>query len=90
MEIENILNEIFDLSIKSTGTDYLDEIITLLNNLMTMIELIKDDNLKQWVSEYTGYWTNIDNLKSDIEAFRGETSELLVGVGNQNSLDLEM
>ena len=90
MEIENILNEIFDLSIKSTGLDYLDEIITLLNNLMTMIEMLKDDNLKQWVSEYTSFWANNDNLKNDIEAFRGETSELLVGVGNQNSMDLEI
>ena len=89
MELENILNKIFEISISSDGSNSFKDIIDGLNELKMFVESVSDVNLRQWIVEYSKFWANPGNLTNDIDGFRDETSELLVGLNNQNSLDLE-
>lgn len=90
MEIEDILTELFDKSIVLKDGDNHDGIYGLLSGLNGCIVLIQDDDFKQWVSEYTSYWLNPGNLSGNIEAFREETSELLIGYRDITSGDFEL
>ena len=89
MELENILNKIFEVSISIDGSDDFKEIIDYLNELVMFAENVSDESLRQWILEYSNFWANPVNLSNDIDSFRDETSELLVGLNNQNSIDLE-
>ena len=90
MEIEDILTELFDKSILLKDGDNHDGINDLLSGLSGCIVVIQDADFKQWVSEYTSYWLNPGNLSGNIEAFREETSELLIGYRDITSGDFEL
>ncbi len=90
MEIENLLNDIFDKSITIKNTDNCDGIIELLFNLNSCTTLVQDEDLRQWVTDYTVYWMNPSNLTNNIEAFREETSELLIGFRDASAMDFDI
>lgn len=90
MDIEKLLNDLFDLSIVSGGNDNLNQIVSLLNELSSLIDTLKDENFRQWVTDYTNYWKEPHNLVNDIESFRTETSELMVGYRDRALLDFEL
>jgi len=90
MEIEDILNELFDKSILIKDGENHNGIYKLLSGLSSCVEQIQDADFKQWVTEYTGYWMNPENLSNNTEAFREETSELLIGYRDITSGDFEL
>ena len=89
MELESLLNKIFEISITCDGSDNYREVIEILNELTVFGENVSDVNLRQWILEYSNFWSKPANLSKDMDGFRDETSELLVGLNNQNSIDLE-
>ncbi len=90
MVIVNLLNDIiyrlkYDVNLASSF-----EIISLLQGINNLLSTIQDENLREWVGEYSSHWTKNDNILKNVESFKIETYELNEALTNYNSLDFEI
>ncbi|MCU0447424.1 MAG: hypothetical protein MUE85_21210 [Microscillaceae bacterium] len=85
MKIGKVFDRLFE--IVQEPIEDLVEIKELLRQAKQFASEIDDDNLYDWVNEFSDNWLSEGFLENDFEVFSGELNELVVELGNAGYFD---
>jgi len=63
------------------------EIIVILGDMKKSTTEIEVEDLKDYVNDFIGRWSNAADIKSDFDSLTSETNELMVELGNEGYFD---